>query len=315
MSRLSNVISALSVIIGTLLAGPSHAAEPATCKQVNFGLMPWTDLIFTTTSATIVLQRLGYTTQQTNAAESMIATSLKSNRVDAFVGYWKPAADETFKPLIDSGSISIGPAPNLADGQMMLAVPKYMADQGLRSVSDLARFKDQLDGKIYGIDAGTGINRQISDLIKTDRFNLQGFTLVASSEAGMLSAVSKAVAQKKGVVFIAWKPHPMNLRMDLWYLTGSEGTMGPNDGAATVWSLTRMSYPRDCPNADRFINNLRFTSAEESEMMAKILDQHIPADKVAQEFVHSHPDVVRGWLAGVTTFDGGNAEKAVFAKP
>ena len=44
-------------------------------------------------------------------------------------------------------------------------MPTYVADAGLKSFTDIAKFKDKLDGKIYGIEPGNDGNRIILDMI------------------------------------------------------------------------------------------------------------------------------------------------------
>ena len=61
------------------------------------------------------------------------------------------------------------------------------ADGGIHSFADIAKFKDKLDGKIYGIEPGNDGNRLIQDMIDKNAFGLKGFEVVESSEQGMLS--------------------------------------------------------------------------------------------------------------------------------
>src|SRR3546814_10166782 len=48
---------------------------------------------------------------------------------------------------------------NLEGAKYTLAVPKYTAEKGLKDFADIAKFEDDLDGKIYGIEPGTDGNR------------------------------------------------------------------------------------------------------------------------------------------------------------
>ena len=79
---------------------------------------------------------------------------------------------------------------NLDGAKYTLAVPTYTFDKGLKSFADIAKFKDGLNGKIYGIEPGNDGNRLILDMIKNDKFGLKGFELVESSEQGMLAQVA-----------------------------------------------------------------------------------------------------------------------------
>lgn len=294
----------------TLFSSPLLAADEESCKTVRLGAVGWTDVVATTAVASELLQGLGYQTTQTQASQQIIFAGIQKGQVDAFLGYWKPIMDDNIKPFLASGAVKVADQPSLDDAVAVLAVPGYAAEKGLKTLADIARFKDELDGKIYGIEAGSGANTAIQKMIDGNQFGLGDFKLVESSEAGMLAAVGRAVRNEKPVVFFGWKPHPMNLQMPITYLTGTEDVFGPNDGAATVSTVTAPDYAQRCPNASRLLTNLRFTSEQEAELMQPIMDRQ-PAAKVAREWIAANPQVVVGWLEGVTTFDGKPASEAL----
>lgn len=288
------------------------AAEQASCKNVRVGLVGWTDVVATTAVASTLLDGLGYETKQTQASQQIIFAGIQKDQIDVFLGYWKPIMDDNIKPFLDKKAVKVMPEPSLNDAVAVLAVPTYTADKGLKTLADIAKFKDQLDGKIYGIDAGSGANIAIKKMIDSNQFGLGDFKLVESSEAGMLAAVNRATRSDKPVVFFGWKPHPMNLQFPITYLTGTEDVFGPNDGAATVSTVTAPDYAERCPNANLLLSNLRFTSEQESQLMQPIMDRKKPED-VAREWIKANPEIVSGWLQGVTTFDGKPADSAIAA--
>ncbi|CAE6945574.1 MULTISPECIES: choline ABC transporter substrate-binding protein [Pseudomonas] len=288
------------------------AAEQASCKNVRVGLVGWTDVVATTAVASTLLEGLGYETKQTQASQQIIFAGIQKDQIDVFLGYWKPIMDDNIKPFLDKKAVKVMPEPSLNDAVAVLAVPTYTADKGLKTLADIAKFKDQLDGKIYGIDAGSGANIAIKKMIDSNQFGLGDFKLVESSEAGMLAAVNRATRSDKPVVFFGWKPHPMNLQFPITYLTGTEDVFGPNDGAATVSTVTAPDYAERCPNANLLLSNLRFTSEQESQLMQPIMDRKKPED-VAREWIKANPEIVSGWLQGVTTFDGKPADSAIAA--
>lgn len=298
----------------TLFSSPLLAADDASCKTVRLGAVGWTDVVATTAVASELLQGLGYETKQTQASQQIIFAGIQKGQVDAFLGYWKPIMDDNIKPFLDTGAVKVADKPSLDDAVAVLAVPTYAAEQGIKTLADIARFKDQLDGKIYGIEAGSGANTAIQKMIDSNQFGLGEFKLVESSEAGMLAAVGRAVRNEKPVVFFGWKPHPMNLQMPITYLTGTEEVFGPNDGAATVSTVTAPDYAQRCPNANRLLTSLRFTSAQEAELMQPIMDRQPPA-KVAREWIAANPQVVTAWLDGVTSRDGKPAAQALKLTP
>ena len=125
------------------------------------------------------------------------------------------------------------------------------------------------------------------DMLKQNQFGLGGFKLIESSEQGMLAQVERAYHDKKPIVFLAWEPHPMNMRFDLKYLAGGDEVFGPNYGGATIYTVTRKGYSAECPNMGRLLANLKFTLRGESEMMAAILDRHEAPDIAATRMAES----------------------------
>ena len=191
---------------------------------------------------------------------------------------------------------------------------KKAADAGLRDFADIAKFEDQLDGEIYGIEPGNDGNRIILEMIDADAFGLKGFEVVESSEQGMLSQVARAEKRGKMVVFLGWAPHPMNAKFTLTYLSGGDDFFGPNFGGADVYTNTRKGYSSDCPNMGKLLSNLQFTLAMENEIMAAILDDGQDPNDAATAWLKSNMGVLDGWLDGVSTLDGGDAMAAVKAK-
>jgi len=192
-------------------------------------------------------------------------------------------------------------------------VPKYTYDEGLQDFSDIAKFKEKLGNKIYGIEAGNDGNRLILDMIEANQFDLGGFELVESSEAGMLAAVQKAAGSKQDVVFLGWEPHPMNSNIDMAYLSGGDDVFGPNFGGATVHTNVRAGYVGECPNVGKFVSNLVFSLQMENEIMGAILNDGADPTAAATAWLKANPAAFAPWLEGVTTFEGGDAKAAVDA--
>jgi glycine betaine/proline transport system substrate-binding protein len=190
-------------------------------------------------------------------------------------------------------------------------VPSYLAEEGLKDFADIAKFKDKLDGKIYGIEPGNDGNRLIQKMIDEGAFGLKGFEVVESSEQGMLAQVERAGRDKEPIVFLGWEPHPMNARFQMAYLTGGDDFFGPNFGGATVYTNVRKGYLQECPNVGKLLQNLVFDLKLENEIMAGILDEGEDADDAAEKWLKANPDRLDAWLAGVTTFEGEDGKAAV----
>ena len=201
-------------------------------------------------------------------------------------------------------------AENLKGTKYTLATNAAGAALGIKDFKDLAAHKDALEGKIYGIEPGNDGNRLISDRITANDFGMGGFELIESSEQGMLSQAVGLDGEGKPVVFLGWAPHPMNSAMALTYLTGGEAWFGV-DGS--VFTNTRAGYVAEGPNQGKLLTNLTFTMAMENELMAAILNDGADPRDAAKAWLAANPATWEGWLAGVTTKDGGDAKAAVAA--
>ncbi len=108
-------------------------------------------------------------------------------------------------------------------------------------------------------------------MIDSNDFGLKDWTLVESGEQAMLAQVERAVKDGKGIVFLAWAPHPMNTNFDLTYLSGGDAYFGPDFGGAQVHTLARKGWPAACPNAAKLFTNLVFEVDMENQLMGAIL--------------------------------------------
>jgi glycine betaine/proline transport system substrate-binding protein len=290
-------------LLGGGAARAAAALEPSSCRTVRLADGGWTDITATTATLSHLLRDLGYEPQTRLLSVPVTFAAMKGRDIDVILGNWMPAQTRVRQPYIDDGSIEVVRT-NLTGARYTLAVPAYSFAAGLRNFSDIARFGAALNYTIYGIEAGSDGNRHILTMIKQNDYGLGSFHLIDSSEQGMLAQVAHAYAARAPIVFLGWEPHPMNMQFDLRYLGGGDATFGPNYGGATVLTLVRRGYLRDCPNIGRLLQNLEFTIPGESELMKLIIAEHATPEAAARAWLAVHPATVAGWLRGVHGFDG-----------
>ena len=301
---------ALSVAGAPLRAAAAPDRDPASCRNVRFSDVGWTDVTATTALVAQLLRTIGYTPSITVLSVPVTFASMQNKDVDVFLGNWMPAQAADRGPFLADGSVVVVGA-NLEGAKYTLAVPAFTYAAGLRDFNDIKQFAPALNKEIYGIEAGNDGNRLVLKMLKQDMFGLGDFKLVESSEQGELAQVERSIRNKQPIVFLAWEPHPMNMRFDLKYLAGGDEVFGPTYGGATIYTLTRKGFSSECPNVGRLLTNLKFSLRGESEMMAAILDRHEQPDIAAAEWLKANPTVTKAWLAGVTTFDGKPATSAM----
>ena len=312
--RFSLRLTALSLgFSAALLSTPALAAEPQSCQTVRFSDVGWTDITATTAVVSEILKGLGYKPTTQVLSVPVTYTSMKSKRIDVFLGNWMPSMEADIKPYAADGSVETIAA-NLEGAKYTLAVPNYVAEAGVKSFADIAKHADKFKKRIYGIEPGNDGNRLILDMIKQNAFDLKGFNLVESSEAGMVSQVVRAGAKKDWIVFLGWAPHPMNSKIPMTYLSGGDDFFGPNYGGATVYTNVRQGYTTECANVGTLLKNTKFSLEMENAIMSAILDRKQRPEVAAKAWVKANPSIWGAWLSGVKTFDGKTPDVAKFTK-
>ncbi|MBF9033433.1 choline ABC transporter substrate-binding protein [Rhodobacterales bacterium HKCCE2091] len=306
--KLRTTLSALAI------ASVAGAASAQDCSSVTFSDVGWTDITATTAVTTVILDALGYDTDVQVLSVPVTYTAMAEGDVDVFLGNWMPTMEADIAPYREAGTVDTVRA-NLEGAKYTLATNAPGAALGIADFADIAAHADALEETIYGIEPGNDGNRLIMDMIDSDAFGLGAaeFEVRESSEQGMLAQVRRLTDDDAPIVFLAWEPHPMNANFELTYLTGGDDFFGPDLGGATVYTNTRAGYVEECPNVGALLQNLEFSLALENEIMGAILNDSEDPEDAARAWLAANPEVLSGWLDGVTTLDGGDGLAAVEA--
>lgn len=293
------MLVAMITVMFTFAPG-AHAAQKVTIASVG-----WTGVTIKTDLAVSILGSLGYEAENIMVSVPVAYEAMATNEADAFMGNWMPSMASIANKYFEKGTVDKFIA-NMPGAQYTLAVPTFCAEGGLKHFKDIAKFGDKLGWKIYGIEAGNDGNQIIQNMIDKNMFGLGKFTLVPSSEAGMLAQVRSFANDGKWIVFLGWAPHSMNERIDMTYLKGSTAeTFGGNDGKATVWTNIRTGFDKENPNATRLLKNMVFPVSMMNQIMTTLHnDSSLSPSEAGLDWVKQHPEIYKGWLEGVKTVDG-----------
>lgn len=306
-------ITALALAAFTGLTGVASAADPAACETIRLSDPGWTDITSTNSIASVLLDGLGYKADVKTMSVPIGYEALKTGNLEVFLGNWMPA-QQKFRDDLDSAKAAEVLVKNLEGIRFTLAVPDYVAAEGVKDFADLAAHGDKFGKEIYGIEPGAPANQNIEKIIGDQKFKLDGWNLVESSEQAMLAQVDRRNRDKQWVVFLAWEPHPMNNKLKIQYLSGGDDYFGANFGAAEVYTLGRTGWSAECPNAAKFFKNLVFNVDIENALMDKILNEGTEGTVAATAWLKTNPEQIDKWLDGVTTFKGEPGAAAVKAK-
>ncbi|RQW71190.1 choline ABC transporter substrate-binding protein [Halomonas sp. YLB-10] len=308
-------IPALSVLAAAIagLAAPQAMAADDSCQPVRFAEVGWTDITATTALTTEVLKAMGYETRIDTVSVPIAYSGMKNDDFDVFLGNWMPSMASISDPYVEQGDVDRLGA-NLEGAKYTLAVPQYVYDAGVTSVADLDEHADKFNSELHGIEAGNDGNELIQQMIDDDAFGLGDWSLIDSSEAGMLAELRARVPDETWMVFLGWEPHPMNTNFDMAYLEGADDYFGPDLGGATVYTNTRAGYTDACPNVGALLSNLSFTLEMENQLMGTIMDDGTAPDEAARDYLKANPELLASWLEGVETADGEPALEVVKAE-
>jgi len=289
--------------------GSGVAQDAPACNDVRFGQVNWTGVTAKTETAAWMLEKLGYKTDVITASVPIMFSSLASNQRDAFLGLWLPTQRSMVKKYMTEGKIDIV-TKNLENAKYTVAVPTYVYEAGIKHFKDMDGHKQDFKGEIYGIEAGNDGNMIIQQMIDDDAYGLGDWTLVPSSEAAMLTEVRRRVRQNRWIAYLGWAPHPMNLNIDMKYLSGGEEYWGPNQGGATVYTLARTGYAWECPNVGQFLENYRYTVEEQSQMGHYIINEDMDYAEAGLRLIKEKPELLERWFGQGGTYQTGPVKTA-----
>jgi len=301
--RLRNSIIAICIAVIFTVAGLSSAGAKE--KEVRFVHVSWTGVTVKTELASKILESLGYEVTSNMVSVPICYKAMATNEADVFLGNWMPSMKSIANPYFEKGTV-VKYVANMENAKYTLAVPEFVYNAGLKDFSDIAKYGEKLDWKIYGIEEGNDGNKVIQKMIDKNMFGLGKFELVSSSEAAMLSQVKSFVKKDKWIVFLGWAPHYMNEIIDMKYLSGSTPeTFGPNNGSATIYTNIRKGFDKEYPNVAELLKNMKFPVSMMNQIMEMLYkNSDLTTMEAGLKWIKDHPEMYKKWLEGVKTLDG-----------
>jgi glycine betaine/proline transport system substrate-binding protein len=280
--------AAFAAILSLVAAAAATAAGRET---IRIGWTAWSDAEAVTNIAREVLEkRLGYKVELVMTDIGLQYAGVARGNLDVMLMAWLP---NTHKAYWDKSSADLVDLAVLYDNAKLgWAVPDYVPASELDSLQDLTRpeVRTRLHGLVQGIDPGAGLMR-LSEKALID-YRLDGYTLQAASDAGMIVALDRAIKRKEWIVVTAWSPHWMFARYPVRYLKDPKGSLG---GAESIHAIARKGFEADFPKAAGFLKSFKFTIPDLEAVMLRAKDSSYHAEAVA--YIQAHPELVDRWVA------------------
>src|SRR5262245_61452892 len=258
---------------------PAHAQE----KVIKLGTMAWEDILPVTGVAKKVLEDKGYKVEVTEFAEWGIAyAALTGGDVQLLVSevdyiaqdYWNKNKSRLEKVSILSHGL-----------YQTFAVPSYV---DIKSIEDLNANAEKFDGKIIGIEPGSGLMRESADAIKEYGLNLQ---LVEGSTAGMTAALKSAVDRKEPIIVTLWDPTWMFLKFDMKFLDDPKHIFSPPQSYNLI---AQKGFSEENPEAREILASV-FLPIDQVRAINAAVSDGKTMDEAIQAWIDANGELIKRW--------------------
>jgi glycine betaine/proline transport system substrate-binding protein len=297
----------LSLIAFVFLSSAVQAAQ-----AIRFGVPPWPGVTVKTAVVTQILETLGYKTKQLDVGPSIIYNGMINDEIEVMLAAWDPHHNDMVNPLVEAGKIDrIGT--NQDDSIAGLCVPDYVWDAGVHSFNDLDPNADKFNKTIYNLEAGSGMNTEMKEIMEKDIAGLKDWEQMGSNLAAMMAEVGAHIKRKEWIVFGGWAPHWMNTIYDIKYLEGVPGTE-KFVNQSYIYTVVNKDFSKQFPEVYKFLQNFKVTAETENQWIYSFGYKKIAPEKIAKDWIAENMDTVAVWLEGVKNSRGKPAMEIIRAE-
>lgn len=254
-------------------------------KEISVGLDPYDYSTVPAYLTQVIMEQEGYEVEIEEADVGVLYEALSSAEIDAFIDVWSPNLHEDYLETYGDSFEIAGTLFN--DMPFGMGVPSYMED--INTIQDVADNPELFDEEVYAIDPGSGMAYTTEKMV--EEYQMDDFTVKNSTIAAMLKQVETKMDKEEGIVFNAWRPHPMFVRYDIKFLEDPEGSWKQDNVEIGVTP----SFEEDYPEAYTLFSNMELDLDMVEDWILE-LDDDVPARDLAENWVEENEDVVNEWL-------------------
>ncbi|MFF6994049.1 ABC transporter permease/substrate binding protein [Streptomyces sp. NPDC008313] len=268
------------------VAGSSSDTPAEAKRALDVAWFPWDEDVAVTYLWKNVLERRGYKLNLKQMDVGPVYTGLAGDDLDLNFDAWLPHAQKNYWDQHRNDLTDLGTW--YRPTSLEIAVPSYVKD--VRSLADLKGKADTFDGKIIGIEPGTGE----MNLLKKDVLPGYGldkeYKVVDGSTPAMLAELKRAYAKKEPVAVVLWSPHWAYSEYDLTKLKDDKKLFGEGN---TIRTIAGKKFTERYPRLTGWIKDFRMSEDELGSLEAEIKKrgQGHEEDAVAG-WLKEHPDMV-----------------------
>lgn len=258
----------------------AHAQEP---QKLRMGMMGWEDTAATSLITARFLEKEGFEVEVVTFSEWGIAFgALNSGDVDLLMAHINyVAADywERFNSRLEKVSVvSFG----LVQG---LVVPSYMP---ITSIEELNSVRDEVGGRIIGIEPGTGLMREVAEAVEAYGLDYQ---VVDGSTAAMTAQLRSTMERQDPIVTMLWTPSWMIQQFDVRMLEDPKGIFAPPQ--AYYW-IAAKGFSAENPHAREAIASV-YVPIEDVNRIASEINDGMTMDQAIDHWWEANTELTDKW--------------------
>jgi glycine betaine/proline transport system substrate-binding protein len=262
-------------------------ATPAEAKQpLDVAWFPWEEDVAVTYLWKNVLERRGYKMNLKQMDVGPVYTGLASGGIDLNFDAWLPYAQSNYWNKHKDNLVDLGTW--YEPTSLEIAVPSYVKD--VKSLADLKGKSDLFDGKIIGIEPGTGEMQLLKNEVLPGYGLEDEYEVVDGSTPAMLAELKRALAKKEPVAVTLWSPHWAYSDYELTKLKDPKKAFGEGN---TIRTISSKKFPEQYPQLTKWIKNFKMSEDELGSLEAEIKDRGQGHEEEAvAAWLKEHPDMV-----------------------
>lgn len=263
--------------------GPSTSTKADT---IRIATVNWSDnIIMSHLVKDIIEEEFAAPVALTRYSLSRAYTNVSQGNEDLFLSSWQPATHRDYIDTYGDQLSDLGT--NYQGAHIGLAVPPYME---INSITELKDIRDQVEGRIIGIENDAGIVQLTEDAI--DTYGLD-YRVVGTSEPAMISTLIASMDKEEPIVITGWKPHWLFTRYELTFLEDPQQVYSKEE---TIHSVGRKGFQEQHPDVAKFLASFKLQESHMLKLMDSIEKSEEEPEKVVNQWLKEHQDIVQGWL-------------------
>lgn len=259
-------------------------------KPITIGVNNWAENIAVANLWKVLLAKKGYTVNLQPGDKALIYSGVAQGKLDLTFEVWLPSADAAPYDNVKAHVEKIGPWFDKA--QLGLAVPDYVKVDNVDQLNtQAAQFAHDGKATIFGIESGSGLMK-LTAKAKTD-YGLD-YSVLPSSEAAMLLALTRAEQRHEPIVVTLWNPHWVWAKYPMHYLKDPKGTFGTPDA---IYGIAASNFTHDYPDASRWLHQWKMDDQTLGSLMNDIrAEGEATPEKGVTAWIGKNPTLVAQWL-------------------